>query len=69
MVHLVVSLSAINPRLSFRIVQVDQFLRQARAAGVLSTPTLMIPGQSAKSGNLPSTLVAFYLWQAATQNN
>lgn len=64
MVHLVISLAAVNSRAMFRITQVDQFPRRAQAAGVQRTPTLVIPGITPKPGNILAQHVAYYLWRA-----
>lgn len=66
MVHLVISVAAIQPALTFRIVQVDQYPEMAQEHQVKQAPTLVIPGQAPHEGNLPSQHVLYYLWQAAS---
>ncbi len=67
MVHLVITIATVNTKLSFRIIQVHQFPQRAARNQVNATPTLVVPGQPPRIGNLPPNHAIFYLWQAANR--
>lgn len=66
MVHLAIQLGRANPRLHFRIIQRDEYPERAEKAGVLATPTLVVPPLAPLAGNRPPAHVLFWLWKAAT---